>query len=754
MIKKCIILLLVITFSLFPVFGEVLCENVTEEFSSDNPPVVAVVLSGGAAHGLAHIAALRILEEAGIPIDIIAGSSMGGIAAGLYSIGYSPGDLQKLVEETDWGRIFLQTKTLVPYISEPVINEKQNFLSFHFDKNGIGKTLGLLPDQRIISLLSKTSYKVSHIRDYDSFPIRFRAMGTDLYTGDEIVLENTPLVTSLRSTMSIPGAFTPYFYVINGEKHYVLDGGVVNNLPVQLARDMGADIVISFDVDSELKEKITDFNSAVDVLSYYSVLVINMNEKIQAQYADLSMTAVLPDLEQMEFWKYKDIIDQGEAEFKQHVPEIQQLAEEIGQFRPLEYKDPDRKGSYFSLTEPEISSVALEPGYEVSGPFPFELFSHLIGSSPKPREIENVINRIVESDKYESIGYALRKEDEAYTLSLIPVESLRGKNHFGGSFIFNASFSSASSSSDQDALLVNPGFSADLVFKELLGTSSYLHVNFELQNKLTSFAELYMPLNSYTYLRPYVEGGGRDFSTANELFGAADTVEHSLAFINAGQEIGFSLSPFARFGFMVKSVNSWYTFLDEEEKQEEQETALVLLPVFKWMNFEPTRFCHQGIHFLSSLEISFGNSDAWYRKFDTAIEQHIPLYANGSFSYDTKIHSFRGLICTNSASCTLYGWDGIPGYIPKEFGFDDILLQGFSFSHRFAELSSILSMDVYALGKIRFGFGKNRDVPLSDVEFTGGIGAGIGLKNILGEMIFGAGLNEFGDFAFYVIMNS
>jgi hypothetical protein len=608
-------------------------------------------------------------------------------------------------------------------------------------------------------------------------------MGTDLFTGDEIVLQHAPIAASLRSSMSLPGFFSPYFYVkqpeVSGtgadeadpaqkaplQKRYVLDGGVVNNLPVLLARNLGADIVLAFDVDSKPKERIDEFSSPVDVLSYYTVHVINLNESIQKKSADYVFEIPLPPTEKMEFWKYQDIIDKGTAAMLEEWDVLESIAEKIAQYRPLEKLDPDRRGAYAALNFPVLEHVRIEPGYETSRAFPLNLFSSLIGEAPSPREIDHIVNRIASSETYESIAYTLYQENGAYGLSLMPVERNRGRHHFGASFIFDGTFSSTS---QEELWQVHPGFSADLVFKELFGTSSYLHVKFELLNNISSFTELYIPLSNFIYLRPYIEGGKWDYPDKEAGSNESDTV---LSYINAGQEVGISVNSFMRFGFTAKTINSWLSPVEqpltddtdgesEGEDAEEadsglaHENAIVLVPVFKWTNFEPTRFCHQGINFEGSIEFPLTRNDDWYRRFHVQVEHHLPLYSNGTFTYAVSGGSFRGEILTRQNLFKVHGWDGIPGGVSRGAVFDDFFLGGIEFSHRFAELSEILSMDVYALMQMKAGAGFDAADNLSDIIPAGGAAAGFGLDTALGELVFGAGLNTDLEFSIYLLLNS
>lgn len=211
---------------------------------------VGIVLSGGGAKGMAHIGALKVIEEAGIPIDIIVGTSMGSIIGGLYSIGYTTEQLDSIVMSQDWS-VLLSDKA---YRKQLDFQEKEQHSRYilsvpFFEKPQDLISGGVIKGRNIGQMLWQLTEGYHDSLDFKKFPIPFACVSQDLITGDEIVFNSGILPIAIRSSMSIPGVFAPIS--MNGK--LLIDGGLVNNYPVDVARKMGADIIIGVDVQDPMK---------------------------------------------------------------------------------------------------------------------------------------------------------------------------------------------------------------------------------------------------------------------------------------------------------------------------------------------------------------------------------------------------------------------------------------------------------------------------------------------------------------------
>ena len=211
-------------------------------------PRIGLALGGGAARGLAHIGVLRWFEEHRIPIDLITGTSMGGLIAGAYASGMTPDEIAQLMRTTDWDAMFVADSPF-KYKTFRRKQDKRAYpsqLEFGL-KGGFQLPGGLNPGQQVSLLLDQIALPYWDLKSFDDLPTPFRCVATDLRKGDAVVLSKGPLARAMRATMAIPGVFTP----VNYDDWLLVDGGTLNNIPADVARDMGAGHVIAVNVGAD-----------------------------------------------------------------------------------------------------------------------------------------------------------------------------------------------------------------------------------------------------------------------------------------------------------------------------------------------------------------------------------------------------------------------------------------------------------------------------------------------------------------------
>jgi len=240
----------ILGFSLFltyPFIG-----NAQEKTEKTGRPKIALVLSGGGAKGFAHIGVLKVLEEEGFPIDLIVGTSMGGLVGGIYSLGYNASELETLVKALDWETVFADE---IPraYRSKNDQLIKQRYL-FSLPINGDKKLSlpqGLIKGQNVLNIFCGLAGNVPPDADFSKLPIPYACVATDLETGEEVILKDGFLPTAMFSSMAIPLVFQPVSH--NGR--LLVDGGIVDNFPTDVARKMGADIIIGVDIRGDFRDQ-------------------------------------------------------------------------------------------------------------------------------------------------------------------------------------------------------------------------------------------------------------------------------------------------------------------------------------------------------------------------------------------------------------------------------------------------------------------------------------------------------------------
>ncbi|WP_018475097.1 patatin-like phospholipase family protein [Echinicola pacifica] len=294
-------------------------------------PKVGLVLSGGGAKGIAHVGIIQAMERAGVRPDYIVGTSMGSVIGGLYAIGYSGAELEEIVKTSDWE---LMVSNRVSY-SSIAFEEKEYYNRYLFElpviDGKIAVPAGLIEGQKLSETLHYYSWPSIPYKSFDDFPIPFRAIATDVKSGKAVVLESGYLADAMRASIAIPTAFTPF----EADSTLFVDGGVVNNFPVDIVREMGADYVIGINVGDEdfLDPKELDSFSSIlmqiAMTSSYSKLVDNIAG------CDIYIKPDLLEYSTASFSAFQEILDLGKAAGEEYEPQFEELAKKLPPMDPI-----------------------------------------------------------------------------------------------------------------------------------------------------------------------------------------------------------------------------------------------------------------------------------------------------------------------------------------------------------------------------------------------------------------------------------
>ena len=275
-------------------------------------PKVGLVLSGGAARGLAHIGVLRALEEQGVKIDAIAGTSMGAVIGGLYASGYKVDELEKLALSIDWQQALSDAppRKDIPFRRKQddrdfLVKQK---LSFR-DDGSLGLPLGVIQGQNLALLLESLLAHTSDTRDFDKLPIPFRAVATDIASGEKVVFRRGHLPQVIRASMSIPAVFAP----VELEGRLLVDGGMVDNIPLDIVREMGVDVAIVVDIGTPLRNR-KQLATVVDVLNQSITLMTRRNSEEQLAALKRDDILIQPPLASFgvtDFGRAQEMVDAG-----------------------------------------------------------------------------------------------------------------------------------------------------------------------------------------------------------------------------------------------------------------------------------------------------------------------------------------------------------------------------------------------------------------------------------------------------------
>jgi len=371
---------------------------------STNPrPKIGIALEGGGALGLAHIGVLQWFEEHRIPVDYVAGTSMGGLVGGLYATGMRPAELQELISKIDWDET-LVGKT--PFL-DLAYRRKEDQVAFQNDlqfglRKGLNLPSGLASGQNVTFLIDREALPYSNMKSFDDLPIPFRCVATDLVSGKAFVFKNGQLGEALRSTMSVAGVFTP----VRTDGSIYADGGLLNNLPVDVVKEMGADIVIAVYLNS------TPFDpkspqSLVSVLGRSISVMTMANEVHNLEKADLVISADLKEYTTTDFDSADKIVPRG---YDAAVQKSALLAR-------LSLDEPDWQKYLAARDSRRLRSTPTPQFVRVNGvdeALSSELEKSFAGDVGKPVDtgrLEREINVISGTGLYNGFSYGMTEQD-------------------------------------------------------------------------------------------------------------------------------------------------------------------------------------------------------------------------------------------------------------------------------------------------------------------------------------------------------
>jgi len=420
-------------------------------------PKIGLALSGGGAKGFAHIGVLKVMEELGIPIDFIAGTSMGSVAGALYSIGYKANEIEKVALETDWADM-LSDEVSRRYLSmEEKLWNGRYIGTFPIRQKTVRLPSGLIAGQKISSSLARLTWSVHHINDFLQLPIPFTCVATDIGTGEAIPIDSGFLPDAIRASMAFPTAFTPV--ELQGRK--LVDGGLVRNLPAEDVKRMGADIVIGVDVSFTLLP-VEKINSVLDIMTQSLSFVEAQSRIRQHEICDILIQPDISGLTMFSFSDVKDIINRGEFAAREMIPRLKSLVDslDLSNYETFRFIPPKVDSIY-------IKSLQITGLEKVS---PRVVLSEMDIKFPtwiSAEALEGAISRVYSSQFFERVTYKLIPTEKGSELIVRVTEKSGDMFRFG--LRYDSRFRSA--------LLLN------LTFRNIAEQSSALAADLELGNE-------------------------------------------------------------------------------------------------------------------------------------------------------------------------------------------------------------------------------------------------------------------------------
>ncbi len=496
-------------------------------------PMVCLVLSGGGARGAAHIGVIRVLEELRVPIDCITGTSMGSLVGGAYASGMTVREMEELTESITVDLLFRET----PPRYDLTIRRKQDDARLNLfspeigvsDSGEVSFAKGIVSGIQLETVLRDLS-RIKGYVDFDKLPIPFRAVATDLVTGKAKVFDRGDLALAMRASMSVPGIIAPAEF----DGMMLVDGGLVNNLPVDVARELGADIVIAVNLGTPLMAR-EDIRNVLGITS--QMIGILTEQNVRQSLATLAPTdiLILPALGSFSagnFNAMKTTFPIGEAAAREVADRLAKLALPPDQFAKFQAA---RTQPIVASTEP-IDAITFEPPpLQRVNP---EFLATLIGTRPgapidQPR-LDNDLLRLYGTRDFEHVNYQLIESPTRRILNIQGVEKSWGPNYLRFGLGLTSDFTG------------NAFFDVQGQYRRTWINSyggEWL-TNLVLGRNLGIYSEFYQPLEPRQryFVSPYVDASRRYLSVFvddNEL------AEYIVPYVLGGVDLG---TQFTRYG--------------------------------------------------------------------------------------------------------------------------------------------------------------------------------------------------------------
>ena len=367
-------------------------------------PKIGLTLSGGAAKGLAHIGILKAIDSAGLKIDYITGTSMGAIIGGLYAAGYSADSIETLSHTIDWDLMLSNQSSL----SSMVMEEKDEYgrydVELPWENNKFRLPSGVLESQELWLKLAELFSPVAGIKDFSTFNIPFKCIGTDIGTGEAVVMSKGEIVTAVRASIAIPSLFTAIDY----DDRKLVDGGIVRNFPVRDVKEMGADIVIGSNVAAGLspgKKVMNVFQVLFQVAFFHEA----DDRKIEMPLCNIYVPIPLENYTMGSFGQADEIVEAGLEEGRKLYPRLKRLVDSLdaiyGKREFVKNRLPMSKAG-------TVSSININGLEQTTPGFFLNTMNIITNKHYTPLQLSKMVRRAYGTRYYNRIVYSLSAQED------------------------------------------------------------------------------------------------------------------------------------------------------------------------------------------------------------------------------------------------------------------------------------------------------------------------------------------------------
>ena len=400
-------------------------------------PRIGLALSGGGARGLAHVGVLRALERMGVPIDAIAGTSMGSLVGGLYAAGYNAAELEDIARDIEWSALFIDIPARGPMEPFDQVKGNPTLLSLPMRRGRIGLPSGVIAGQHVSDLFARLTWPVQTVHDFRKLPIPFSAVATDIATGDAVVLDTGSLAGVMRASMSLPSVFAPSR--LHGR--VLLDGGLVRSLPAQDVRALGAELVICSDVSEPLLEA-ERLRTMLDVLNQAVGYHGNESTVEERKRCDVYIRPDLDDFHEFSFERAGEWIARGDSATEAAAAKLRELVALTG--GPV--RRPPGIARAARALPVRLAGVRVEAATPAARDFVRTMLDLSPASRVDPESLGDAARQVYESGLFETVTFSLADEAQG-TVAVISAAGdnadrvgfgFRYDDHFNAALLFDA----------------------------------------------------------------------------------------------------------------------------------------------------------------------------------------------------------------------------------------------------------------------------------------------------------------------------
>ena len=705
-------------------------------------PRIGLVLGGGGARGAAHIGVLKVLEREHIPVHAIAGTSMGSIVGGLYAAGYTPDEIEALIASIDWKDFFSDDPSRPDLPMRRKDEDYRDLLDFKLGLRD-GKLIaprGVLQGQKFLNLLRRMLMPYWKLKRFDDLPIPFRAIGTDIGRGEQVVFKDGDLSLAIRASMSVPGAFAPIR--VNGR--LMVDGGIVNNVPVDIVKAMGVDRVIVVDVGEPLAEE--------DTLGSPLSITMQMITLLMKQRTDQAIAAMNPD----DVLIRPDLGMMSSAAFDRAVSTItlgEQAAEAVvAELRALSLPADAYAAVRLTQRRVEFEAPPLE-FVEVSAKrtraplFVHTAMRDLVGKPLDDAEVEQRVGDAYGTGHYERILYKLARRGDATGLLVTPVDKGWGPNFVGFGLQLSDDFNGRS----------DYQLSAEATFTGLSEHGAEARVRADLGRVAALSGEWYQPWGDrgQYYWKPEVRFDARNQSFIEDTGTLDARLRRALVGARIGTNIGRSWRVEGGFEYSHNRAQIQTGLLPIPGLNGFTSDASSFVLAVDHDSLDDLGFPTRGRRGAAELTITRPGlgSDAngevlradWYRAF--SFDRHRLLVGAETQTVWGEPEAF-------SALATLGGFTRLSGFGDRDLSGEHGALARAIYYRRFGDMSQLFALPAYIGASIETGnvWNSREAIDVDSLIYAGSIF--VGIDSPLGPIFFGFGQAEGGNDSFYLSFGS